>query len=437
MFKIFMATASALAIGFAANAQEAGPLAGDKDYLADAYSDAEAGESFSYASQWGNGRAYDGTDTSRLIRRQAPVVQAVRQTAPAPVRTPVQTVTRQTYTAKTSPPYRPTQPVAAPPRPVVNTLRTITRPAPVLRGATGTPRSAPTSSPLASPPRANPGECFARMKVPAQYDMVPRQIPVAAAYERARITPARFSRETQQVMVKPAHTRYVVSQPKFAVQHEQLMVKPAHDRLEVVPARFAYVSETVTVSQPRLAWKRGVGLSGISRVDPKTGETWCLVEQPGETTTVRKRVVAQPEQVRRVPVAAQTLSIPRQVLVQKGGIRQIDVPAEYRDFAVQRMQAPASSKAYNVPAETGTVMTKVLKSPERFEWVGVLCDTNSGPATIRSLQTALKTRGLYAGHIDGVFGPQTRKGLVRFQRSAGIAHLGYLTSDTVRALGIR
>jgi len=116
MLKVLIATASTLAIGFAANAQDAGPLVGDKDYLADAYSDAETGEAFSYASQWGNGRAYDGTDTSRLLRRQAPVVQTVRQATPAPIRTPVQTVTRQTYTAKTSPPYRPTQPAPAPGR---------------------------------------------------------------------------------------------------------------------------------------------------------------------------------------------------------------------------------------------------------------------------------------------------------------------------------
>ena len=461
MLKFLITTASALTISFAATAQEATPLAGDNDYLAQAYAEAEDGRTFSYAGQWGNGRAYDGTDTSGMYRQAAPVAPAPRQPAPVMTASPVTrrvapTPTRtqpQRFITQKQPPYQSSVPVAQAPRPIVNTIRTVTRPAPALRGTTTSARTvsrpapAPRTrtyaapqgripSPLGDLPRANPGECFARMKVPAQYDRVPEQVPVAAAYQRARVTQAQFSTDSKSVMVKDGYTKYVVTQPKFAVKYEQLVVKPAHDRLEVVPARFSYVSDTVQVSQPRLVWKRGAGLSGISRMDPRTGDTWCLVEEAGETKTIRKRVVSQPEQVRRVPIAAQTLSIPRQVLVQQGGIKQIEVPAQYRDFTVQRMLSPASSSTYDVPAETDTVMTKTLKSPERFEWVEVMCDTNSGPATIRSLQSALKSRGLYTGRVDGIMGPQTRSALVQFQRGAGIAHLGYLTTDSMAALGL-
>ncbi len=448
MLKVLITTASALTLGFAANAQSSAPLAGDSDYLEQAYADADVGRSFSYASQWGNGKAYDGTDTSQAFQQRAPVATVTRTVAAAPVRTVTASSAVQTYVTPVRPAPRQTQPATKQSPPVVNTLRTVTRPAPAMRGTTSVaPRPAPAPqryaptqrampSPLGELPRAHPGECFARMKVAAQYDMVPRQIAVAAPYQRAKLTQAQFGSETEKVLVKDAHIRYVVSQPKFAVKHEQVIIKPAHDRLEVVPARFSYVAETVQVSEPRLVWKRGVGLSGVSRQDPRTGDTWCLVEEAGETQTIQKRMVSQPEQVRRVPIAAQTVSVSRQVLVQQGGIKQIDVPAEYRDFTVQRMIAPASSGSYNVPEEVDTIMTKTLRTSERFEWVEVLCDTNSGPATIKSLQSALQHRGLYTGRLDGIMGSQTRAALVKYQRSAGIRHLGYLTTDTMGSLGI-
>jgi len=450
MLKVLITTASALTLGFAANAQSSAPLEGDSDFLERAYADADVGRSFSYASQWGNGKAYDGTDTSQVFQQRAPVATVTRTVAAAPVRSVTASSAVQTYVTPVRPAPRQTQPATKPSPPVVNTLRTVTRPAPAMRGTTSArtvTRSAPLQrtyapaqrampSPLGELPRAHPGECFARMKVAAQYDMVPRQIAVAAPYQRAKLTQAQFGSETKEVLVKDAHIRYVVTQPKFAVKHEQVIIKPAHDRLEVVPARFSYIAETVQVSEPRLVWKRGVGLSGVSRQDPRTGDTWCLVEEAGETRSVQKRMVSQPEQVRRVPIAAQTVSVSRQVLVQQGGIKQIDVPAEYRDFTVQRMIAPASSGSYNVPEEVDTIMTKTLRTSERFEWVEVLCDTNSGPATIRTLQSALHQRGLYHGRLDGIMGPQTRSALVKYQRSAGIRHLGYLTTDTMGSLGI-
>ena len=451
MSKGLLAAVSVLALGFTATAQDSTIIPGDEDFLANAYSDAEDGTDFSYAGKWGTGKAYDGTDTSHLFGAPAkqPVTQPVRKSAQTVRSQPTvqnAVMRRQTQTVRTQP-ARQTQPA------VVNTMRTVRQPAPQLRGArTVTPqRRAPvpaprhmmshaaptTGTPLEALPPANPGQCFARMKTPAQYEMVPKQYESAAPYQRARIQQAIFEPGKESVKTKDGYTKYVVTQPRFETRHEKMVVKPAYERLEVVPARFTNTAETVQISEPRLVWKRGKGLSGISRIDPQTGDTWCLVEEAGEMKTLHKRTVAVPEQVRRVAVPEQTISVPRQVLVAPAQVKQVDVPAQYRDFTVQRMVSPARADAYNVPGELGTVMTKVLKAPERFEWVPVLCDTNSGPNTIRSLQSALQSRGLYQGAIDGIMGPQTRKALVQFQRGAGIPHLGYLTTDTMGALGLR
>jgi len=65
---------------------------------------------------------------------------------------------------------------------------------------------------------------------------------------------------------------------------------------------------------------------------------------------------------------------------------------------------------------------------------------SAGPAaatsgTIAALQVALRAHGLYAGPVDGISGPLTRKGLVTLQRSNGIAAVGRIDLRTRRALG--
>lgn len=56
---------------------------------------------------------------------------------------------------------------------------------------------------------------------------------------------------------------------------------------------------------------------------------------------------------------------------------------------------------------------------------------------IAALQVALKSLHLYAGQVDGISGPLTRRGIVRLQRRNGIKPDGLLGPRTKRALGWR
>jgi lysozyme family protein len=56
-------------------------------------------------------------------------------------------------------------------------------------------------------------------------------------------------------------------------------------------------------------------------------------------------------------------------------------------------------------------------------------------ANVAGLQVGLQTRGLYAGTIDGVIGPGTRRAVRLLQRRAGIAVDGVPGQQTRRALG--
>ena len=59
----------------------------------------------------------------------------------------------------------------------------------------------------------------------------------------------------------------------------------------------------------------------------------------------------------------------------------------------------------------------------------------SRDAGVAALQVALRTRGLYAGSIDGLKGPLTSAATKRFQRRAGLAPSGLAGMNTREALG--
>jgi murein DD-endopeptidase MepM/ murein hydrolase activator NlpD len=59
----------------------------------------------------------------------------------------------------------------------------------------------------------------------------------------------------------------------------------------------------------------------------------------------------------------------------------------------------------------------------------------AGSPDVAALQVALHARGAYAGTVDGILGPGTRRAVVRFQSRAGLTPDGVAGPMTHRALG--
>jgi hypothetical protein len=57
-------------------------------------------------------------------------------------------------------------------------------------------------------------------------------------------------------------------------------------------------------------------------------------------------------------------------------------------------------------------------------------------STVSTVQSDLAKRGYYRGVIDGVYGPQTRGALTRYQSNRGLQVTGSLTTATLRSLGV-
>lgn len=296
----------------------------------------------------------------------------------------------------------------------------------------------PGGAPFAGPPMdARAGQCFARVLIPAEYATEAQTVTVQDGYERIEVSQPQFRTGSQNVVVRDEYKRYQVTEPQFRTEQATITTRPAFERLVVEPAQFASQPRAVTIREPRLVWRRGTDLSGVRRIDPQTGDVFCLVEEPGQTQAYSYRALTRPETVRRETVPAQVQTVTRQVLVRPATVQEVVVPAEVRSVAVHELVAPAAERRVAVEPRLGTFNRQVMTAPERYEWVPVVCETQMTGGLNSRIQQALAQRGLYRGPIDGIVGPMTRDALSRFQRAERIPGGGQVTTETLSRLGVR
>jgi peptidoglycan hydrolase-like protein with peptidoglycan-binding domain len=58
-------------------------------------------------------------------------------------------------------------------------------------------------------------------------------------------------------------------------------------------------------------------------------------------------------------------------------------------------------------------------------------------STVAAVQEQLAQQGYYRGEIDGIFGAETRRAVVRYQSDQGLRVTGNLNTDTLGALGLQ
>jgi hypothetical protein len=283
------------------------------------------------------------------------------------------------------------------------------------------------------PPNARAGECFARVFVPPEYNTGTKRVLLHEASEKVETVPARYEWVEEKVLVRDESEKLEVIPAKYKTVEEKVMVKPAEEKLVPVEAEYKTVEEKVLVRAGYTTWKKGRG--PIQRVDNGTGEIMCLVEVPAEYKTIKKKILVTPAGVAKVEIPAEYKIVKKRALVDPARVEKIKVPAEYKTVKVQKQVEPAREVRTPIPAEYGEV-TEVTKVGEgRMEWRPILCETNTTPGIITSLQKALLDSGFDPGPIDGALGYQTMVAVERFQQSKGLP-AGQLTMETLYQLGV-
>jgi Putative peptidoglycan binding domain len=281
-------------------------------------------------------------------------------------------------------------------------------------------------------PVARPGQCFARVTIPAVYETYTEETIVQPEYVGATTIPARYEMVDTQVLAEPARTEQVVIPGVYRTVRETVMVAPERQEPVTVPARWETYTERVMVRPAYVTWKPGTGLYG--RTQSAQGDLLCRVEVPAEYAQVQRRRMVAAEFVRMRTIPAVVRTGTRQELVTPARVEERQIPARYRTVKERRVAEPAREEPVLAPAVTRKETLRRVVSPQRTEWREVLCDTNASRAKIAQVQRALNARG-YVTATDGVFGPATLASMERFQRANNLA-AGYLTTETVQALGV-
>lgn len=302
-----------------------------------------------------------------------------------------------------------------------------------------------TSSNSNIPTGAKPGECYARITVPATFKTVSEKVVDREASETVKVVPATYKTVKEKILVKEASEKLQVVPATYKTVKEKILVQPEQRRIVTVPATYKTVSEKIKVADAYTTWKRGnnaiaVGTNALGGTilgnrRAETGEIMCLVEVPAEYKTVSRRVVATPATTREEVIPAKYKTVTKRVVATPASTRKVAIPAEYGTVTKRVEATPASVNKTPIPATYKSVSKTVETAPAKTVWTTVLCDVNTTTDVVRRLQTALKAKGLYRGPIDGIVGSQTRAAIAAYQSGKGVKS-DILTMDSARELGI-
>lgn len=148
-----------------------------------------------------------------------------------------------------------------------------------------------------------------------------------------------------------------------------------------------------------------------------------------------KRVLKNPATTRTIEVPAEHKTIKKRIMKTPPTTETIKIPEETEIQKVLKIVEPAKIERVSIPEEHQTITRKVQISDEKMAWEPVLCETNTSPQRVRTIQNTLKEKGYKPGSIDGAIGDSSMKAVVAFQKDEGLPR-GGLTPETLKALKV-
>ena len=255
-----------------------------------------------------------------------------------------------------------------------------------------------------TPPNAKPGECYARVVLPAQYETVEEKVITKEPSEKISIVPAEFTETEEEVVVTPETKKLVPVPAKYKEVKETIEVKPA-----IRTWKTSLKKKALPVSPELLAAAKAAGVD-VEHAQPgdcykeyfvprkfKTVTEDVLVRNehnetevvPPEFETVEKTVVVKPASKEVIEVPAVYEETEEQVMVEpektvwkkgqnpaqkvSGATGEImclvKVPAKYKTIKKRVLKSPATTKVVEVPAKTKVIKVKKLISDEQIKTI--------------------------------------------------------------------
>jgi hypothetical protein len=284
------------------------------------------------------------------------------------------------------------------------------------------------------PADAKPGECYAKVLIPAIYQTAPQQVLIRPETKKMTKIPASYRDVEKSVLVEEESYELVAVQPVYETITERVMVEPEQVVKTLVPATYRTESEEILISPARVEWKAGRGAH--EKLDAATGEIMCRVEIPAKYETVTRQAVATPASTSEEVIPAKYVTVEKRVMKAPPTTQKKVIPAKYKTITVKELVEPAKFEVEVIPAEYSSVEKRQLVTAEDVQWRQIMCETNTTPQFVMRLQNALVAEGYDLGtQPNGNFGPATKAAIRKYQLNKGLP-TGGLTISTVRSLGL-
>ena len=283
------------------------------------------------------------------------------------------------------------------------------------------------------PPEARPGECYAKVIVPARYNETRHTIVNREASEVINIVPATYEWVDESVVVVDATETFEVIPETYRWIEERVLVEPESFSIEPVAAEYESITEQILDAPEQISWSNQCG--PLQSVEHMTGDILCLVSEPATYKTITRQVVSKPATTRRVVRPPIYKTVRKQVLDTPARIVRTPLPAQYEKIRVRKLVSPARVERTLTPTEYQSITTKERVFDDYFAWYPVICDTSLDKSRVTELQRALKKSGYYRGEVDGVLGVASLAAVDAFQLNSRLAR-GALTIETFAALGV-
>ncbi len=226
-----------------------------------------------------------------------------------------------------------------------------------------------------TPPDAKPGECYAKVVLPATYETVQEQVMVKEPSESISIIPA-----------------------KYDTVKAEIEVIPETHKLTPIPATYKEKVETIVVKPAMLTWKTSLDedakpvsptllsvltSSGIDTQNAKPGDCFREYYTPRKFKKVSEEILVQGEHNKTEVIPPAFETVEKTIIVKPAFKRLVDVPAVYEEIEEKVLLSPEKTmwkKGKNpaqklsgatgeimclvkVPAKYKTIKKKVLKEP--------------------------------------------------------------------------
>jgi outer membrane murein-binding lipoprotein Lpp len=327
---------------------------------------------------------------------------------------------------------------------------------------------------------ARAGECYAQVKIPAEYEeetverlleeeksvvevipatykVVDKKVKIREASSKIEIIPETYKTVEEEIMIEPERVTLEVVPATYKTVTEEVLVTPATTKIVTIPETYKTVEEEVLVSPATTEWKKGRG--EIEKIDNATGEIMCLVEIPAVYKTITKRVIDEPTKTQEVEIPAVYKTVTKKVVdtpattkevvtpavyktIEKKVVdtpattKEVEIPAICKNIKVKEVDTPESTKVTKIPAVYDTYITKKKVRESYLRWQSILCETNTKPGIVTELQETLQAKGYAISQIDGDYGKETQEAVLQYQRDNQLGE-GALTIETLESLGLQ